>query len=65
MPFSFTNTFITFQSYIKKALKILVDAIYVIYLNNIFIYLFKKISILNILSRYCNSSTLRAYIPNY
>ena len=42
MPFSFTNALITFQSYIYKALGTLVDTIYVVYLNNIFIYLNNK-----------------------
>ena len=37
--FSLSNTPITFQSYINKALGNLVDTIYVIYLDNILIYL--------------------------
>jgi len=39
MPFSLTNAPITFQSYIYKALETLVDTIYVVYLDNILIYL--------------------------
>ena len=42
MPFSFTNTSITFQSYIYKALGTLVDTIYIVYLDNILIYLNNK-----------------------
>jgi len=42
MPFSLTNASITFQSYIYKALGTLVDTIYVVYLNNILIYLNNK-----------------------
>ena len=42
MPFSLTNTPITFQSYIYKALGTLVDTIYVVYLDNILIYLNNK-----------------------
>ena len=39
MPFSLTNAPITFQSYINKALGTLVDTIYIVYLDNILIYL--------------------------
>ena len=39
MPFSLTNAPITFQSYIYKALGTLVDTIYIVYLDNILIYL--------------------------
>jgi len=42
MPFSLTNALITFQSYIHKALRILVDTICVVYLDNILIYLNNK-----------------------
>ena len=42
MPFSLTNAPITFQSYIYKALGTLVDTIYVVYLDNILIYLNNK-----------------------
>ena len=39
MPFNLTNTPITFQNYIYKVLGTLIDTIYVIYLDNILIYL--------------------------
>ena len=39
MPFSLANAPITFQSYIYKALETLVDTIYIVYLDNILIYL--------------------------
>ena len=39
MPFSLSNTPTTFQSYINKALGNLVDTIYIVYLDNILIYL--------------------------
>ena len=39
MPFSLTNTPIAFQSYIYKALGTLVNTIYIVYLDNILIYL--------------------------
>ena len=42
MPFSLTNAPITFQSYIYKALGTLVDTIYIVYLDNILIYLNNK-----------------------
>ena len=42
MPFSLTNTPIIFQSYIYKALGTLVDTIYIVYLDNILIYLNNK-----------------------
>ena len=42
MPFSLTNALITFQSYIYKALGTLVDTIYMVYLDNILIYLNNK-----------------------
>jgi len=42
IPFSFANTPITFQSYIYKALGTLVDTIYIVYLDNILIYLNNK-----------------------
>jgi len=42
MPFRLANTPIIFQLYIYKALEGLVDYIYVIYLNNILIYLKNK-----------------------
>jgi len=39
MPFSFTNAPITSRAYIYKALRTLVDTIYIVYLDNILIYL--------------------------
>ena len=39
LPFSLSNAPITSQSYINKALGNLVDTIYVVYLDNILIYL--------------------------
>ena len=42
MPFSLTNAPIIFQSYIYKTLRTLVDTIYVVYLDNILIYLNNK-----------------------
>ena len=42
MPFSLANAPVTFQSYIYKALKTLVDTICVVYLDNILIYLNNK-----------------------
>ena len=42
MLFSLFNAPITFQSYINKALENLVDIIYIVYLDNIFIYLKDK-----------------------
>ena len=42
IPFSLTNAPITFQSYIYKALGTLVDTIYIVYLDNILIYLNNK-----------------------
>ena len=42
MLFSLSNAPTTFQSYINKALKNLVNTIYMVYLNNIFIYLKDK-----------------------
>ena len=42
MPFSLTNAPMTFQSYIYKALGTLVDTIYIVYLDNILIYLNNK-----------------------
>jgi len=42
MPFRLANTPITFQSYIYRALGGLVDRIYIIYLDNILIYLKDK-----------------------
>ena len=42
IPFSLTNAPIIFQSYIYKALGTLVDTIYIVYLDNIFIYLNNK-----------------------
>ena len=39
LPFSLSNTPITFKSYINKALENLIDTIYVVYLDNILIYL--------------------------
>jgi hypothetical protein len=38
MPFSLTNTLVTFQAYIHKALRHLVDSICIVYLNDILIY---------------------------
>ena len=42
MPFSLTNAPTTFQSYIYKALGTLINTIYVVYLDNILIYLNNK-----------------------
>ena len=42
LPFRLANTPTTFQSYIYRALGGLVDHIYIIYLNNILIYLENK-----------------------
>jgi len=42
MPFRLANTPVTFQLYIYRALGGLVNHIYVIYLNNILIYLKDK-----------------------
>jgi hypothetical protein len=42
LPFGLANAPITFQLYINKALKELVNHIYVIYLNDILIYLEDK-----------------------
>ena len=42
MPFRLANTLIIFQLYIYKALGGLVDCIYVVYLNDILIYLENK-----------------------
>ena len=42
LPFSLSNAPTTFQSYINKALENLVDTIYVVYLDNILIYLKDK-----------------------
>jgi hypothetical protein len=42
MPFRLANTPITFQLYIYRALGGLVDRIYIIYLDNILIYLEDK-----------------------
>jgi len=42
MPFGLTNTPIIFQVYIYKALGRLINYIYIIYLNNILIYLKDK-----------------------
>ena len=42
MPFSLTNAPIPFQSYIYKALETLVDTIYIVYLDDILIYLNNK-----------------------
>jgi len=42
MPFGLANTPITFQLYIHKALKGLVDRTNIIYLNDILIYLENK-----------------------
>jgi len=42
MLFGLVNTLIIFQLYIYKALRGLVDRIYIIYLNNILIYLKDK-----------------------
>jgi len=42
MPFGLANAFIIFQLYIYRALGGLVDRIYIIYLNDILIYLKDK-----------------------
>ena len=42
LPFSLSNAPTTFQSYINKALENLVDTIYIVYLDNILIYLKNK-----------------------
>jgi len=42
MPFRLANALIIFQLYIYRALKGLVDRIYIVYLNNILIYLKDK-----------------------
>ena len=42
MHLSLTNASITLQRYIKKALGILVDTIYIVYLDNNFVYLNNK-----------------------
>ena len=42
MPFSLTNASIMFYSYLYKALETLVDTIYIVYLDNILIYLNNK-----------------------
>ena len=42
MLFSLFNAPVTFQSYINKALGNLVDTIYIVYLDNILIYLKDK-----------------------
>jgi hypothetical protein len=42
MPFRLANTPIIFQLYIYRALEGLIDRIYIIYLNNILIYLEDK-----------------------
>jgi len=39
LPFGLSNTLATFQAYINQALIGLVNIIYIIYLNNILIYL--------------------------
>ncbi len=38
MSFKLINILITFQTYINKALKDLINVIYIIYLNNILIF---------------------------
>jgi hypothetical protein len=38
MPFSLTNALVTFQAYIHKALRHLIDSICIVYLNDILIY---------------------------
>ena len=38
MLFGLTNTLMTFQAYINKALSGLLDTIYIVYLNNIIVY---------------------------
>ena len=45
LPFGLTNTPVTFQLYIHKALRGLVDNTYIVYLDDILIYLKKKIRI--------------------
>jgi hypothetical protein len=42
MPFSLTNALASFQAYINKALSTYLDYIYVVYLNNILIYLYNE-----------------------
>ena len=42
LPFGLSNAFMTFQSYINKALENLIDTIYIVYLDNILIYLKDK-----------------------
>ena len=43
MPFRLANTPATFQAYINRALAGLVDVIYIIYLNNILVFLEKLV----------------------
>ena len=42
MPFGLTNAPASFQAYINKALSAYLDYIYIIYLNNILIYLYNE-----------------------
>ena len=39
LPFSLSNAFVTFQSYINKILENLINTIYIVYLDDILIYL--------------------------
>ena len=42
MLFNLINIFITFQNYVTKTFKLYINVFYVIYLNNVLIYLKSK-----------------------